>query len=329
MRRTRQSDSMVSRSDTITFQVLPFKLIYHSQYDLRLGSHIFPAVKYSLIHGQLLERGFATPNDVVEPVRATEEELYLVHTQEWVHRFSTGQLTPRELALLELPYSEAVVQGFLLAAGGTTLAGRLALRDGFAFHIGGGFHHAYADHGEGFCAINDIGVAIRVLQKEQLIARAAVVDCDVHHGNGTAAIFAADPSVFTLSIHQLHNYPQDKPPSSLDIDLEDGVGDEEYLLRLGEGYVSAIEKFRPDLIIYVAGADPYREDQLGGLQLTMEGLKRRDRLVLDTAARLRVPAAVVLAGGYSALVRDTVSIHANTAEATLEAWHSMHSPEGL
>ena len=212
-----------------------------------------------------------------------------------------------------------MVEAFCLAAGGTTLAARLALQEGVAFNVGGGFHHAFAGHGEGFCAINDIAVAIRVMQREGKIERAMVVDCDVHDGNGTAAIFAHDPSVFTISIHQFHNYPAVKPPSTVDVHLPDGVSNDEYLDRLAKAYLFPLDGFRPQLVVYVAGADPYREDQLGGLLLTMDGLKRRDRLVMDAALSQGASVAVVLAGGYARKVEDTVTIHCNTAKAAKEA----------
>jgi acetoin utilization deacetylase AcuC-like enzyme len=202
-----------------------------------------------------------------------------------------------------------------LATGGTILAARLALEDGIGFHIGGGWHHAYADHGEGFCAINDIAVAIRRMQKDGRIERAMVVDADAHHGNGTAAIFENDPSVFTLSIHQFANYPHVKPPSKLDIHLEDGVGDDEYLRRLTQGCHEALEHFSPDLVIYVAGADPYRDDQLGGLNLTFGGLMARDQFVFGLMREKSIPVAVTLAGGYARHVEDTVTIHVNTVKA--------------
>jgi acetoin utilization deacetylase AcuC-like enzyme len=201
------------------------------------------------------------------------------------------------------------------------LAARLALEQGIGFNVGGGFHHAFAGHGEGFCAINDIAVAIRAMQRgggDRAIERAMVVDCDVHHGNGTAGIFAGDASVFTLSIHQFNNYPTEKPPSSLDIHLPDGVGDEEYLHRLGNGYRAAMTMFHPQLLVYVAGADPYCEDQLGGLSLSFEGLRERDRLVMWTALHSHIPVAIVLAGGYAMSVQDTVTIHCNTAKVAKE-----------
>jgi acetoin utilization deacetylase AcuC-like enzyme len=307
-------------------RALPFRLVYHEGYDLNLGEHVFPSLKYRLIREHLLEEGFAQPEDFVEPEAAPLEDLLLVHEPGWVIKLKNGTLTFQDILTLEIPYSRRMVNGFFLAAGGTTLAARLALRDRIAFNVGGGFHHAFPSHGEGFCAINDIAVAIRRLQREGAIERALVVDCDVHHGNGTAAIFANDRSVFTLSIHQLNNYPQVKPPSDVDINLNDDVGDEEYLNRLRDAYLAAVAGFQPNLIIYVAGADPYCEDQLGGLSLTIEGLKERDRLVLETALRYHAAAAVVLAGGYAMNVRDTVTIHSNTAKAVKEVlddagWH--------
>jgi acetoin utilization deacetylase AcuC-like enzyme len=299
--------------------MLPFKLVFHPDYDFQLGAHVFPSIKYRLIRERLIDSGFATDQDFLQPGFALDEDLALAHTHEWVRRLRTGLLSYEEARRMEIPYTETVVRGFWLAAGGSILAARLALRDGIGFNVGGGFHHAYPGHGEGFCAINDIAVAIRKLQRDGFIQSAMVVDADVHHGNGTAAILNGDADVFTLSIHQFDNYPEDKPPSSLDIHLEDGVADEEYLARLRSGYLPALKSFKPDLIVYVAGADPHWTDQLGGLRLTMEGLQRRDRLVLDHALQARVPVAVVLAGGYSQDIRDTVSIHCNTARACAES----------
>ena len=294
--------------------MLPFKLVYHAGYDLNLGAHVFPSTKFRLIRERLLADGFACADDFVQPEAATDDDLKLVHTADWVKRLRSGTLSLEELTHLEIPYSEPMREAFWLAAGGTTLAARLALRDRIGFNVGGGFHHAYPGHGEGFCAIHDVAVAIRRLQKDKLIEKAMVVDCDVHHGNGTAAIFANDPTVFTLSIHQFNNYPELKPPSNLDIHLEDGVRDEEYLVRLAEGYLPAIEKFRPDLLMYVAGADPFHQDQLGGLMLTLDGLRLRDELVLRTAVERKIPAVVTLAGGSARKLEDTVTIQSGTAK---------------
>ncbi|MGP0075424.1 MAG: histone deacetylase [Bryobacteraceae bacterium] len=298
--------------------MLPFQLVYHPRYDLNLGDHVFPARKYRLIHASLLEEGFAEPADFVEPQPASDDDVLRVHDAAWVHRLKSGTLSQAEIVKLEIPYSREMVEGFWLAAGGTILAGRNALGDRIGFNIGGGFHHAFRGHGEGFCAINDIAIAIRALQHERAIKKALVIDCDVHHGNGTAAIFAGDRSVLTLSLHQFHNYPSEKPPSVIDVDLADGIEDGEYLERLG-GALEVAMSFGADLAIYVAGADPYREDQLGGLALTMDGLKRRDLLVFETALARSVPVAVVLAGGYARDTNDTVAIHCNTARAAREA----------
>jgi len=295
--------------------MLPFKLIYHAGYDLNLGGHVFPSQKYRMVRERLLAEGFAEPQDFIEPDPATEEDLLLVHQRSWITRLREGTLDRTELAMLEIPYSKRMADAFVLAAGGSILAARCALRDGAACNLGGGFHHAYPAHGEGFCAIHDVAVAIRCMQKDGLIERAMVVDTDVHHGNGTAAIFDGDPSVFTLSVHQFHNYPQFKPRSNVDIHLEDGVGDDEYCQRLEEACSKAMAEFPPQLVMYVAGADPYVHDQLGGLALTIEGLKARDKLVFDLAREHGAPVATTFAGGYARDVEDTVTIHANTVKA--------------
>jgi acetoin utilization deacetylase AcuC-like enzyme len=298
--------------------MLPFRLVYHPKYDLHIGEHVFPAKKYKWVHDRMLWTRFAEKEDFVEPAPATDADIELAHEKEWVRKLETGTLSYQDILKLEIPYSRQMVEAFWLAAGGTTLAARLALEGGIGYNVGGGFHHAYADHGEGFCAINDVAVAIRRLQRDGAIRRAMVVDCDVHHGNGTAAIFGNDVSVFTLSIHQFNNYPSDKPPSSLDIHLADGTGDGDYLNRLNNGYRAALTMFTPDLMFYVAGADPYYGDQLGGLSLTFEGLMERDRLVIGTARARGIPVAIVLAGGYAESVEDTVTIHANTAKVAKE-----------
>jgi acetoin utilization deacetylase AcuC-like enzyme len=312
--------------------MLPYRLVYHDGYDLNLGDHVFPSQKYRFIHDRLLLERFAAAEDFVGPEAAVDEDILQVHEPGWVRRLQTGTLTYHEILQLEVPYSRQLVKAFWLAAGGTILSARLALEHGIGFNVGGGFHHAFAGHGEGFCAINDIAVGIRRVQRDGRIERAMVVDCDVHHGNGTAAIFAGDASVFTLSIHQFNNYPAEKPPSSLDIHLADGVGDEEYLHRLGDGYRSALSMFHPQAVVYVAGADPYCEDQLGGLALSFEGLRERDRLVIWTALHNRIPVAIVLAGGYAMNVQDTVTIHTNTARVAnevleQEGWGSAAAPK--
>ena len=294
------------------------RVIYSKDYDLNLGNHVFPSIKYRLIKEKLLRDQIVNSEDIVEPRAASEDDIALVHARDYIRKLQAGKLSYLEILKLEIPYSPELVRAVWLAAGGSILAGRLALQDGACANIGGGFHHAYPDHGEGFCALNDFAIGIRRLQKDKIIERAMTVDCDVHHGNGTAAIFAGDESVFTLSIHQLNNYPYPKPASTLDINLHDGAEDAEYLDELGKGLDQALASFQPDLIYYVAGADPYLDDQLGGLKLSIEGLEKRDRLVFEKARAKNIPVAVTLAGGYARNVEDTVDIHTNTIRVAKE-----------
>jgi acetoin utilization deacetylase AcuC-like enzyme len=322
--------------------MLPFKLIYSDDYYLPIGAHVFPAEKYRRIRERLLKTGVAEAYDFLTPQPASDQDVLLVHTPQYVHKLKTGTLSAREELEMEIPYSPKLVQAFWLAAGGSILAAEYALRNRIAFNIGGGFHHAFPDHGEGFCMIHDVAVAIRRMQRDEKITRAMTVDCDVHQGNGTAAIFAggripagALPStaastltaasakvrsahagdVFTISLHQENNYPMWKPPSSIDVDLPDQIGDDDYLAWLDNALSSGLRQFEPELICYIAGADPYREDQLGGLALTIDGLKRRDQLVFRVARTRDIPVMVTFAGGYAQNVEDTVTIHCNTVIA--------------
>jgi len=299
--------------------MLPFKLIYDQRYDLNLGAHVFPSQKYRLVHDALLEQSIAATDDFLAPEPATDDDVLLVHGNEYVHKLKTGTLSNTEKMRLEIPWSREMVEACWLAAGGSILAGRRALADGCAANIGGGFHHAYPDHGEGFCAIHDVAVAIRRLQRDRVIETAMVIDTDVHHGNGTAAIFGGDPTVFTFSIHQENNYPYPKPPSNIDVDLPDGVEDHDYLELLAANVQRAFREFKPGIIFYIAGADPYREDQLGDLALSLDGLARRDAMVLDYARGHRVPVVITLAGGYARRVADTVRIHVGTIVAARDA----------
>ena len=298
--------------------MLPFKIVYHPGYDLNLGAHVFPSQKFRMIQELLLSEKIAAPEDFLQPSAASDEDLLRVHTPDWVTKLKTGTLTASEIMKLEVPYSPELAEAVWLAAGGSILAGQVALRDGFASNLGGGFHHAYAGHGEGFCAINDVAAAIRRLQSDGAVKKAMVVDTDVHDGNGTAHIFRNDPSVFTLSIHQENNYPADKPPSDLDLPLDDGVEDEEYLAALLPAVTRVLDDFCPDVLFYVGGADPYEEDQLGGLRLSKSGLKARDKGVFFAARSRNVPVASALAGGYARRVEDTVRIHVNTIVAAQE-----------
>jgi len=298
--------------------MLPFKLLYHDKYDLNLGPHVFPSQKFRFIAETLLREGVATREDLLQPTPASDEDILRVHKPEWVRKLKTGTLTASDVMLLEIPYSPELVEAVWLAAGGSILAGQRALRDGFGANLGGGFHHAYPDHGEGFCAIHDVAVAIRRLQADKAIRKVMVVDTDVHHGNGTAAIFAKDPSVFTISIHQENNYPAHKPPSSIDLNMMDRADDDEYLGTLIPAAQRAMDEFKPEIVFYVGGADPFCEDQLGGLSLTKKGLMERDRRVFEEARRRGIPVVTTLAGGYARRVEDTVRIHVNTILAARE-----------
>jgi len=303
--------------------MLPFPIVYSDDYELELGAHVFPAAKYRLIHERLLAEGHAAATDFIRPPEASDEDVLLVHTRDWVTKLRTGTVTYADILRMEIPYSPELVKAFWLSAGGSILASRKALEGGAGFNLCGGFHHAFPGHGEGFCMIHDVAIAIRRLQEDGAIRRALIVDLDVHQGNGTAAIFSGDGSgdaaggraVFTFSMHQENNYPHPKPPSTLDINLPDGIGDDEYHALLAEGLERAFASFQPDLVWYLAGADPYREDQLGGLGLTIRGLRRRDDLVLRAARQRGIPAAVTLAGGYARRLEDTVTIHTNTVLA--------------
>jgi acetoin utilization deacetylase AcuC-like enzyme len=324
--------------------MLPFKLVYSDGYALPIGHHVFPVQKYRLVRERLLASGAAEACDFVEARPASDEDVLLVHTPGYVHKLKTGSLSVREELELEVPYSKALVDAFWLMAGGSIRAAELALRDGVCLNLGGGFHHAFADHGEGFCVINDIAIAIRKMQQQGKISRAMTLDCDVHQGNGTAAIFGGHTEpfpvpdawsaaitapqtrapvmlqnhsgdVFTISLHQLHNYPVWKPPSSLDVNLADGTTDGEYLHWLDKALNAARKLFEPELISYVAGADPFARDQLGGLNLTIDGLRQRDEMVMSFARDWDIPIMVTYAGGYAENLQDTVTIHTNTVLA--------------
>jgi acetoin utilization deacetylase AcuC-like enzyme len=324
------------------------RLVYSDKAKLPIGEHIFYAGKYGAIRERLLQSGVFAELDFLSPEPCTDEDLLLVHTKLWVDKLKKGTLSTREELELEVPYSPQLVEAFAYMTGGSILAAAQALEAGCAVHLGGGFHHAFADHGEGFCLVNDVAVAIRVMQRQERIVRAMVVDCDVHQGNGTASIFGTgDPEpfphaawsasllaprrpahvktsatrdVFTVSLHQESNYPYWKPASSIDVNLPDGTTDAEYLEWLERALKDARERFEPQLLCYVAGADPYREDQLGGLGLSIEGLRERDRLLFRFAREHGYPVMTTLAGGYARKAEDTVTIHMNTALAAREVF---------
>jgi acetoin utilization deacetylase AcuC-like enzyme len=290
-------------------------VVHSPGYQCDVGTHLFPMEKFGLLRQRLVDAGDVAGDAFLEPAPASREDLLRVHTAEYLDDLEQLRWTLRTMSS-ELPLAADIVRAYQLAAGGTTLAAREALARGFGVNLGGGFHHAYPDHAEGFCYLNDIAVAIRTLQHEGRVRRAAVVDCDVHQGNGTARAFRGDDTVFTLSLHQQRNYPTPKEPGDLDVGLEDGTGDAEYLERLALA-LERIWESAPELVIYQAGADAYREDQLGGLGLTLEGLEARDRMVLEGCARRGVPATVTLGGGYARRLEDTVQIHLATCRLAL------------
>ena len=319
------------------------KIVHSARYQIDIGPHVFPTRKYALVRGRLLDTRIVHPSDIVEPEPASWDDLALVHTADYLAGLRDGTLPSAQIAQLELPWSPGMVEGFRLMVGGTIQAARIACglegrstksevrRIGSYFerrtsyfpvcHIGGGLHHAFPNHGEGFCPFNDVAVAARVLQSCG-IERIAIVDLDVHHGNGTAFTFESDPRVFTFSMHQQHNYPIWKPRGSLDVGLPDGAHDATYLREL-ERALPVVMAHAPQCVFYLAGADPYEDDQLGGLRLTKDGLRRRDRLVVDAVRGAGVPLVVTLAGGYARNVEDTVAIHCATIEESASSSPSM------
>ncbi|TMQ67673.1 MAG: histone deacetylase [Candidatus Eisenbacteria bacterium] len=289
-------------------------VVHAPAYECDIGPHVFPTEKFALVRRCLVAAGEIDEAQILCPEPAPRTDLLLVHTPEYLSDLEHLRITPRT-ACSELPLTAEIVRAYALAAGGTTLAAREALTRGVGINLGGGFHHAFADLASGFCYINDLAVAIRVLQRDGHIERAAVVDCDLHQGNGTAHLFRDDPRVFTFSIHQQNLYPI-KERGDLDIGLDNETGDDEFNRRLAEG-LERVWAHRPELLLYQAGADPYLDDQLGSLRLTFAGLEARDRQVLEGAAARKIPAVVTLGGGYARKVSDTVHIHVQTSRVAL------------
>jgi len=296
------------------------RVVHHPDYEFDIGAHVFPTRKYRLVRERLLANHILTTDDIIAPHPVSNDDVLLVHTTDWVHKITTSSLSQSEQQTLEVPFSPSLRDAMWLCAGGTLLTAALAMEHAVAVHLGGGFHHAFPDHGEGFCLINDVAIATRMLMRDDLIDRALIIDLDVHHGNGTAAIFADTADVYTFSMHQRHNYPGWKPPSNRDVDLEDGIEDEKYLELLDTHLHEILKSHDPQIAFYLAGADPYREDQLGGLGLTIEGLRNRDEIVYDYLRAAGVPVAATLAGGYAVNTDDTVEIHCNTVRKAKEVY---------
>ena len=283
--------------------------------------HRFPAQKYALLHAQVAES--LTPPVVLRvPDAASDEQLLRAHDAEYLAKVADGTLSEREVRRIGLPWSPELVERSRRSVGGTMEACRAALTDGIAISLSGGTHHAFADQGEGFCIFNDCAVTARTMQAEERVRRIVIIDCDVHQGNGTAAILADDPTVFTFSIHGAKNFPFHKERSDLDVELADRVDDATYLAALTAGMDAALAAARADLAIYLAGADPFVGDALGRLALSKAGLAERDRLVLDRCRRAGLPVAVVMAGGYARQIQDTVDIHLETVRLCIAVTHN-------
>jgi acetoin utilization deacetylase AcuC-like enzyme len=298
-------------------------LYYSDDYEADIGPHVFPMRKYRLVKEKLLSSGIATDDDFAEPAPATIEDALLVHTRTYVAKLLNGTLSPLEERTLEVPYSRELVEKSFLTAGGTIAAVRSAFERGVGVNIGGGLHHAFPDHGEGFCVLNDPAMSVARALEDGLAGRVAMVDCDVHQGNGTAAIFAGDERVFTFSIHHEHNYPMIKPPSDLDIGLPNDAGGDLYLTHLESGLRTIFDEFEPEMVLFIAGADPFERDLLGGLSLTKSDLADRDAVVMEACAGHGVPFVVTLAGGYAEDTADTVDIHASTIARAVAAGESL------
>jgi len=292
---------------------MPLELWSSARYTFPLpAGHRFPIAKYERLRERVIRERLVAADDLHEPARVPVADLCLVHTDDYVMRLTEGRLAPSELRRLGFPWSPALVERSYRAVGGTCEAARAALNRGIAMNLAGGTHHAFADRGEGFCVFNDVAVAIRTLQRDRCVRRATVVDLDVHQGNGTHAIFAGDPSVFTFSMHGGRNYPFAKVPGSLDVELEDGTSDEPYLERLAAALPGVLAASAPDLVVYLAGADPLAGDRLGRLELSHDGLARRDAMVIAACREVGIPIAVTIAGGYGRDIEETVQAHVNT-----------------
>jgi len=303
---------------------LPISVVWSPDYEVDIGPHVFPTRKYRRVKERLLAEGVLTEASFLAPAPASEEDLARVHSDTYLEKIRRGSFSAAEERILELPFSAELRTASVLCAGGTTMTARIALEDGASVHLGGGFHHAFTGHGEGFCLLNDVAVAARTLHAGGGVKRTLIVDLDVHHGNGTAEIFRDDPTVFTFSMHEERNYPVVKPPGDLDLGLDRGTGDAAYLGLLERHLQKVLDAHEFDLLLYLAGADPYEGDQLGGLGLSKEGLRRRDAEVLGQARMRGVPVAVVLAGGYAFDEEDTVEIHRNTVIEAIRARSARH-----
>jgi acetoin utilization deacetylase AcuC-like enzyme len=295
------------------------KLFYTDHFVLPLPpEHRFPMQKYALLRQRVSESGLFAPEDLRVPYAATDEEITRAHNPDYLRRVQEGELTAQEIRRIGFPWSPEMVERSRRSAGATIEACRAALAEGFAANLAGGTHHAFSDCGQGFCIFNDSAIAARAMQAEGRVKRVVIIDCDVHQGNGTAAILAGDPTIFTFSIHGAKNFPFHKERSDLDVELADGTDDATYLAALEQGLRQALTRAKADLAIYLAGADPFAGDRLGRLALSKAGLAQRDRLVFDHCQAANLPVAITMSGGYAPEIEDIVDIHFQTIRLAAE-----------
>jgi acetoin utilization deacetylase AcuC-like enzyme len=298
------------------------KIYYTDTFSIPLpANHSFPKDKYSLLRKRIIEAQLVQPGDMRVPRPATDEDILRAHDPLYLNRLQKGELTVKEVRRVGLPWSPEIVLRARYSVGATIEACRTALSERIAVNLGGGTHHAFGDHGQGYCYLNDSVIAARAMQAEGLVENVLIIDCDVHQGNGTAAILKNDPTIFTFSIHGKNNFPYRKETSDLDIELEDGTDDAVYLAALEKGMTESLDACAANLVIYLAGADPYRKDRFGRLSLTKGGLAGRDRLVLRHLGQSGLPVAITLAGGYARQVMDAVDIHFETVRSAVEFRH--------
>ncbi len=298
------------------------QVFYTPRYYADIGDgHVFPIRKFELVRDRLLTEGTLNPTELVEPAPAALEDVLLVHTEDYVSRLCNGTLTPKEIRRLGLPWSESLVRRSFYATGGTLAATKVALAEGYSSNLAGGTHHSFAERGEGFCVLNDVAIAIRAMRARKGLRRAAIVDCDVHQGNGTATIFAGDEDTYTFSIHGANNYPLFKAQSTLDVELPDGTSDNDYLETLAT-HLPLVFAHEPEIIFYLAGADPYVGDKLGRLAVSIDGLCERDAYVLRECYEREVPIVTMMSGGYGKDINDTIEIHCNTIRMVKEVFES-------
>jgi acetoin utilization deacetylase AcuC-like enzyme len=298
------------------------RVFYTPRYYADIGDgHVFPIRKFELVRDRLLAEGTLDPSELVEPLPVALEDVLLVHTEDYISRLCNGTLTHKETRRLGLPWSESLVRRSFYATGGTLAATRVALAEGYSSNLAGGTHHSFADRGEGFCVLNDVAIAIRATRAKGMLRRVAIVDCDVHQGNGTATIFSGDEETFTFSIHGANNYPLFKANSTLDVELPDGTSDKDYLETLAT-HLPLVFEYEPEIVFYLAGADPYVGDKLGRLAVSIDGLRERDAYVLRECYGREVPIVTVMSGGYGKDINDTIEIHCNTIRMVKEIFES-------